>query len=77
MIEFILFSLLVTVVPVLLVFWIKDKVDAMNISETMKTMLKVLPAILVINIAIGIYIIKAIKDPENYIVFGGNSKKTN
>ena len=75
MVEFILFSLLVTVVPVVLVFVLNDKVEKLELSETAKTMLKVLPAILVINIAIGVYIIKAIKDPDNYVVFKKNKKE--
>ena len=71
MFEFILFSLLVTVVPVLLVFALKDRIDLMDgISETAKTMLKVLPAVLVINIVIGVYVVRAIRDPENYVVYG-------
>lgn len=77
MIEFIVFSIFVTVVPLLLVLGLKDKVDALNVSQTAKTMLKVIPAVLVINIAIGVYIIKAIKDPDNYIMFRGNMKKEN
>ena len=69
MIEFVVFSLLVTVVPLLLVFWLNDHVERLSISETAKTALKVVPALFVINIAIGIYIIKAIRDPANYLKF--------
>ena len=40
--------------------------DDPNISELNKVIIAIGPALLFINIVIGVYIYKAIKDPENY-----------
>ena len=62
-------SFLIVIIPVVFVAvansYVKERTD---ISELMKIVLVVGPALVFINIVIGIYIYKAIKDPENYKV---------
>jgi hypothetical protein len=41
-------------------------IDQLPISDTMKTVYKVIPAVLFINIVMGVYIYRAIRDPANY-----------
>lgn len=66
-IEFVMTSFLIIVLPVISVLilnqWVKDRTD---ISELMKVVIAVGPAVVFINIVMGIYTYKAIKDPLNY-----------
>ena len=64
--EFIITSLLIIVVPVVMVMKLGPYVDNMPLSGTMKTVYKVVPAILFINLVMAVYIYRAIRDPANY-----------
>lgn len=67
LIEFLLCSLLIILVPIILVFSTFNHVrDNPTYSELEKILVSVGPSLLIINIVIGVYIYKAIKDPENY-----------
>ena len=64
--EFLIASLLIIVVPVIMVLKLGPYVENMPVSDTMKTVYKVIPAVLLINVVMGVYIYRAIKDPANY-----------
>jgi len=64
--EFLIASLLIIVVPVIMVIKLGPYVENMPVSDTMKTVYKVIPAVLLINVVMGVYIYRAIKDPANY-----------
>lgn len=69
--EFITFSLLIIIVPVVMVKLLGPYVETLAISNTMKTVYQAAPAILFINIVIGVYIYRVVKDPANYAVLRG------
>jgi hypothetical protein len=65
--DFLLATFLIVVVPLLLVgggnLYLKD---AVGLSELEKVAYSVVPTIIFMNIVIGVYIYKVVKDPENY-----------
>ena len=67
--DFLLTSFLIIVVPILFVAiansYVKGNPD---LTELMKVGIVIGPTIIYMNIVIGIYIYRAIKDPENYKV---------
>ncbi len=67
MVDFLLYSCLIILVPIILVFSTYNYVrDNPNYSELNKIVISIGPSLLLINVVIGIYIYKVIKDPENY-----------
>lgn len=64
LIDFLLYSLLIIVVPVVCVWVTYDYVkDNTRYTELDKVMVSVGPSLLFINIVIGIYIYKVVQDP--------------
>lgn len=65
--DFITASLLIVVIPIVSVLalnsWVKNDP---NISELMKVVISVTPALIFINIVACTYAVRAMKDPENY-----------
>jgi hypothetical protein len=65
--DFLLATFLIVVVPLLVVglsnFYFKD---ADHLSELEKVAYPVIPVVIYMNIVIGVYVYKVIKDPENY-----------
>ena len=41
-------------------------IDRMALTDTMKTVYRVVPALFFINIVLGVYIYRVIRDPINY-----------
>lgn len=67
LLDFLLASFLVIVLPLAMVLSTRAYLqDDTTMSETMKTVYTVVPAVIFINIVMGIYVYKVIKDPENY-----------
>ena len=65
--NFLLTSLIIIVIPLSVVFGTRSYLeDKTEYSELEKTAYTVVPSVVFINIVMGIYIYKAIKDPENY-----------
>ena len=60
---------MIVILPVIFVAvansYVKDRTD---LGETMKIVYVVAPAVIFMNIVMGVYIYKAVKDPENYKV---------
>jgi len=64
LVDFVLYSLLIIIIPVLCVsITYKYVKDNNRLSELDKVMIAVGPSLLFINILIGIYIYKVVKDP--------------
>lgn len=65
--EFLITSLLIILVPVVSVAvtnaWVKEDP---NISELNKVIIAIAPSVVFINVVMGVYVYRAIKDPENY-----------
>ena len=65
--DFMLYSFLIIVLPISFVYFMYNHVkDDPNYSELDKIVVSVGPTLFFINIVIGVYIYRVIKDPENY-----------
>jgi hypothetical protein len=62
-----LYSFLIIVLPISFVYFMYNYVkDDPNYSELDKIVVSVGPTLFFINIVIGVYIYRVVKDPENY-----------
>ncbi len=60
-------NFLIVVVPIVMVVAARIYLqDNQNISETNKTILMAAPAVIFMNIVMGIYVYNSTKDPTNY-----------